>query len=524
MATTETLDRIARIVDELGPLSNVERGTPLRASDWNTLASAVLDLARMSFQRESGDREALARDFAPVAHEHVGQVDATWFDDATRASIQQPAGGDADLRAELRNLQSALAALRTDLAGVRAEFKRLQLSIDGVQDNDRAREDKFTRLDLRVESLRDVRDDVAKTQQRLDQVGGRVEEALKFRDKLVDPAGAPIDVGVLAGKIGALEQLRDNLKAADGTLVRYRDFESRLVAIEGSTITQAKLDASVLSHLSDASSAANAELSKNLLLKADALAADRFAVAATRLDGLQADFGSLRGRVDTQDQAVDSLRVRTGANETQVARIGAMSLQLDGLGTRLNASEARVNDHTTALAGLASAGTRFDSLDARVGRLEPLAGRVDGLDQSFTSLGVRVAGIDDLGLRVQAVEARGDQITTAMTRIVNLESAVTTNKTQLDGFTSRVSVIEAQSGDFVQRIGGLETSVLVSRRDLTLLQQDVGGVKLAVSGPGGIDSRLGLVERNPKLQALGGGVVFTGGTGVLRAGGGAVPP
>ena len=47
MASTESLELLARVIDRLEPLGSMTPGEPLRADHWNALVSSIADLARL---------------------------------------------------------------------------------------------------------------------------------------------------------------------------------------------------------------------------------------------------------------------------------------------------------------------------------------------------------------------------------------------------------------------------------------------------------------------------------------------
>ena len=55
----ESLAILGEIIDRLGPLGGVERGTPLRSDDWNVMVDALTSVAKLAVSREETLNEAV---------------------------------------------------------------------------------------------------------------------------------------------------------------------------------------------------------------------------------------------------------------------------------------------------------------------------------------------------------------------------------------------------------------------------------------------------------------------------------
>lgn len=479
MPTSDSLERVGRIVETLAPLGQLGPGSPLRSGDWNALVAGVLDLARLALARDEVAPEAFENRFALRDHLHLGQVDRSWFDPATAALIDQASTGP-ELRADVRALKDAVASLRSDLDAARADLRKLQLTVDGMVDVQTQQSGAADRLSQRVETLQDVRTDVAKIDGRFIDLGGKLDKALAFQSRLVDANGQPIDIAATAAQVKDLSTLRDNLKDAAGNVVRYRDFEKRVADIEGAAVTKKDLRASIEDEVK--SDEVVAAVSEAVLGVAGHYTDVKVAEASAAVATLGAGLTGVQSRLDAQDSSLLGLAQRVGTNEAQLGRVGALSGQVDSLGSRMNAAEGRLQAHGAALSTLTPLTDRMGAIEGRVDGIESVASRVPNIETAVANLGQLTDRIAPLETRLTAVETIRGDFQLLLPRVGALESSAATLRRDTDGLTTRVTVVESVGDDNTRRVTNVERDLSTVSATVRQTATSLGTLTSTVSG------------------------------------------
>ena len=484
---SDTLDLLEEIVKGAESATGKGPGQPLRAQEWNTLAGAVVRLARLAASRERSEDAALAKDFARADHTHLGEVDLTWFEPATRALVEGR-GAAGDVAARLDGLARDAKALRGEVAALTAEVTRLRDSLAGAATDDRARDVDLRRVATRLDAMVALDRRVTVLDGRVGGVDQGVREALAFRDTLRDASGAPLDVAGLAARVVTLEGVQDRLRLADGEVVRMRDFENRIAGLEQGVVTDANLDARLTARLD------------RLATAADSLLVSRAAGAAA--SALEPRFTALEGGLAGTNTALGTVREAGGADR---ARLGALEARI--------AAETVRGDR--AAAGL----DRLDALTGRVGVVETAAGaaaqRLTALDAVPNELGLlrgQVTAATALAPRIAALESG---MGAGATRLAAAETAVAT----LPDLRARVVQAEAAAGQVAQfdsRLNGVQQGLTALGGQVTVVQSRLaavdalgqrvaafeGGIAEITSWRRGVDERLTTLPTRSALETL----------------------
>lgn len=457
MAQSEVVQRVAQIVDRLTPLAAMTRGAPLRSEDWNALVVSIIGLAQVALAREQAAPEALETHFAARDHAHVGQVDTSWLDAATRDLLERGGAGSPEEREQARTVADRIADVRRDVTAAQDQLRRLQLALDGLTDSGEVRGNALKRLESRVEGLLNVQANVDRLEGRFRDLGTRADDVLRFRNELVDAAGNRIDVAGVAGRVQNLEALRDNLKAADGTVVRYRDFESRVLTLEGRMISRQDLDQVIVERLR--SGGAVETLSAAVQERLQGTLTSRFTEVSTRIDGLTTSLAEAQGRTASQSEIVAALTTRVSATEAQQGRIGALATQVEGAVGRLSAVETTVQAHTSALGPLRDLPDQVGAVRARVAAVEPLAGSVRALETSVSEVRGSLGRLDAVENRVTALQGLTATVSSTVARVGNLEASLSATRSDVGSLASRFTVVESTTDDATRRLRTLEGDV-----------------------------------------------------------------
>lgn len=227
MAATNQLQKIAALVDRLQPIGNKQRGMPIQAEEWNALVEVLSGILEIDRAQEENAQASLDQKFAPLVHEHLGQVGVTWLD-ATLQTAVSGGSGDVPTRLVLTDMARKLASLGTQVALLTTTTEDQRRLLDGFSANDVDRAKALRDFDTRFAGVENLKTSVTGLASQIDGLKTSLNTVLDLRSSLRDPTGAPIDVGKIRQELTDLEGLRDNLKGVDGTLVRVRDLQLKL--------------------------------------------------------------------------------------------------------------------------------------------------------------------------------------------------------------------------------------------------------------------------------------------------------
>ena len=465
--STETLDRLAAIIDGLSPIGGAGPGEPVRADQWNTLVGGVQELAKIAVARERSAEEVLAANFAKVDHGHESTVDLTWFDPDTRSMIEGGRAQRADLAAELERVQRDLAEARAAIQVMRDEVAAMKDQVDGVDDRDRDRATSLDRLSVRVESFTDNATSIADLRSTLGGIDGRVGESLAFRNELVDETGAPIDMAVLRRDVTELRQIRENLTAADGRLVEYRDFERRVAAVEDE-----------LERITPGGEGPGFDLEG---FRAEILDATN-AMLDPRLSGIESGIGNLETTLEVLDprvaEATDGVTKNSETLATHGAQIGALqatTATLPSLTTRVGTVENRLATHDARFASLEQLPDRMTKAEQQLEALPSIDRRLAENERGLAATRESLKKMDELEVRIAAIEGR--DLGEFDIRFDVLEASLAETNGSLSENGERLVVLESRSDDQVRRFAEIETLGKANREMLTLLAREVDDIR-----------------------------------------------
>jgi len=107
MPTTQDLDTLRALLAKLQTVSSFQPGELIRAADWNMLAGVVAELAQTVLAAESA--------MTVPPHQHLDQVDLTWFTPQVNDLIQRGPLADPAAQNRLSVLEQAHSRLQSNL-------------------------------------------------------------------------------------------------------------------------------------------------------------------------------------------------------------------------------------------------------------------------------------------------------------------------------------------------------------------------------------------------------------------------
>jgi len=412
MATTLQLERIGALVDKLDPLDAKQRGMRIQADEWNALVDVLRGVLEIDRTQEDGVQTNLARAFAAIDHQHLGQVSLSWLDADLQARVGGAQdGGSVSVRAALSEAAQTLAGLGTQVARLGDLVQRQQTALDRITVDSADRSRTLDQFDQRFAGVENLRTLVGTLSNDVRGVAGNIDTVLALRGQLTDPAGHPIDVAQLKANVTELEGLRENLKGVDGSLLRLRDIEvklnevrdatgvggaggldgriattvdgMRVQLVAGEEARDAALRQSMATDIGVSETRLRNELNGNL----DARSATFNQAITTEIAAAQA-----RDRVDVDQRiAASAADVTRAAGESSAAlldqRLAGLPDQVRATTLELvNGVRAELNGEITASVG-GALNARFDTLQQTVGaRVGALEGRMGDLTSRLPTL------------------------------------------------------------------------------------------------------------------------------------------
>jgi predicted flap endonuclease-1-like 5' DNA nuclease len=232
MATVSDLDRLKALLELLEPLSKAKPGQPVTAEAWNTLVSVLLELTRNILTHE--------QDSSVPPHTHEEQVALSWLNSRLRTLVENgPLSDPAAVRRVL------LLERKVDEVGNRAteahrNIGEVRTRLSEVATRDLVREATLSRVGLKVETLKDGRDDVLALRKTLDTIRTDVKTAVEVAEKF-KTGGEIADFDKIDKRLQNLEILRERLTTPKGDLLDALELEKRLTELNNTYVTKEDL-------------------------------------------------------------------------------------------------------------------------------------------------------------------------------------------------------------------------------------------------------------------------------------------
>lgn len=233
MPTVGELERLDALVNRLLPLANAQRGTPVRAQDWNEVVGTLIEVARLILAEE--------REGVVAAHEHPDQVKMSWLDPMLRTVVERGPLADPAAVTRVADVERRLGRLTDRIAAVDAGAKEARDQATSVSTRDLVREAQVTAVRRTVEGLSDARDSILELRNSLRAIEGNVATAVDVGQRLIVD-GQPIDFAAWNQRLQSVEELRTRLTLPDGGLLDANGLEIRLAELTNTFVTEEELD------------------------------------------------------------------------------------------------------------------------------------------------------------------------------------------------------------------------------------------------------------------------------------------
>ncbi len=458
------LERITTIVDTLEPIGGASAGEPVRAAEWNSLVGAVVELARISLDRERTLAEALAASYSPRGHEHIGVADLRWFDPDTRTLVETGGSGRPDLEADLKETRRLIAGLGERMEELSDELEKLARRVDQVLDRDDERREGVDELATRIEGLAEQDQRIAELRTTFAGIDQRVGEALSLRDELA----AAGNLAELRERVTALARLERSLTGADGTIVPIRDIERRIVALEtspgGTDFDLAALRASILEETGTQIDERTAGLG------------ERLGVLGETLSGVAAE-------VEGHGESIATATSQLATQSAQLRAVQGMAQTVQGLQEQANVLANRTALHQTALGRLDPMAERIGTVETGLAEVQPLFERVQTVESNIAAINVAVGPIPGLQSQLAELAGLSDTVTTLNRRLNGALSLANQVQSSVTAHESRLAAVEGQADDATRTINTLQAQSQANRETLSLLTLDVQRIRTSGGTP-----------------------------------------
>lgn len=233
MPNVAELERLGALSRRLILLADMQRGEVIRAENWNSLASAVLELARVVLAEGNGDQVP--------EHEHVEEVDIGWLTPRLRSLIEKGGLSDPVAVQRLASIERDGRKLKEQIDDLYSELGRVRTGLTDVKIGDLDREADMTILRRKFEAGSDARDEVLALRKTLDEIEKNIDGALELGDKIRVDGEVP-DLQDWLARLDKLEVLRKRLTNPDGTLLDASALAVRMAELENQFVKQDQLD------------------------------------------------------------------------------------------------------------------------------------------------------------------------------------------------------------------------------------------------------------------------------------------
>lgn len=466
MATVADLQRLKALTDRLNPISKANQGEVIRAEDWNTLVSAVVDIAQTVLAED--------REIIPAPHEHNDQVTVAWLDPRLRALIERGPLNEPAAIARLSALENRVERLATRIEEVASHIDDVRDNVTQVATRDLTRQTDIVNLRRVVEGQGDSRKDVLDLRETLGVLKNDLSVAANVR-QLLTVNGAVVDMSDVVKRLNQADQLRESLRAPDGEVFNAQAFENRLTELTNTLVTQDTLDSALDTVRRDISPAELGAIEGRL--RTDVLAQVNTSVL-TATNAIREEnnvrFNEFDGLISTRvNDAVPN--IITATRNTLTPEFNALITKSEnktnilieqGLADTQNTLRT---DYTGQIADLNSGinQTITTQINTRLSaQLDPMLGRITTIEGRFTPLEKRLSTIEiDLGNTKGSI----DKLTLNDTALRNDLLLEMDRRDQVQGtdFTNRLNTLDTTlTNRFNQRITDVSTTLLNDTRTI----------------------------------------------------------
>jgi len=231
--TPQDLQRLQALLNQLQPLSHVQRGELIRAEDWNTLVGSLSDIVRVVLGQAGAD--------VVPSHSHLDQVTAVWLAPGLREIMERGPLADPATQSRLVNLEARLRRMTDQLDGANQRVDEFRGRLTDVITRDLAREAAVTKVQRAVDNVIDPRPDLQAMRSSLAAVQRDLGVAVEAASRL-QVNGQVVDITGVVQRLDELVGFRERFRASTGELLDAAGIEQRLVELGNKSVAHGELD------------------------------------------------------------------------------------------------------------------------------------------------------------------------------------------------------------------------------------------------------------------------------------------
>src|SRR5436853_196436 len=459
------LQKIAGLVQDLSLIGKKTRGMSIEADEWNTLVRVLTEALKIDQAQEETVQSSLDQHFAPLVHEHLGQVSSPWLEPNLQTTLADGGGAGVSTRLVLADMDQKLRGLSAQVAQLTTLTEGMRRQLDGFAVAGADRRKTLRDFDTRFAGVENLRTSVTDLSSQLGSLKTGVNSVLDLRKSLTDAQGKPIDVSSIQQSVTDLQTLRDNLKGIDGNPVRLLDVQLKLKDVS------------------------------------DALGVSGPGGLEGRLTKLSTDLeGRLNTRIDTKAQAVqDAVTTGSAASSDKVraeltAIVAKSGSDLDqSLTGKVAAAEKRINDGASQKVNDAVTSLRAENLTTVTGLLnQRFADVPEQIKAGATAVATDVAA----GLRSELTTTIAAQVQTQTSALgAKLDSKLADSQNQITSLRQEVQVniktsVDTASASLKDSIGASVTTQVTQARLSIEATLDARAKSAADAATANLDTRI----------------------------------
>jgi predicted nucleic acid-binding Zn-ribbon protein len=461
MSRVETLELLGSVIDSVESINEVERGTPLKADDWNTMVGAVMTLAKLVASRERTTDAMLDERYAALSHTHNGQASLGWFEPHAQQLIEKSINGNVEQRNDIRDLQNRTKSIQKDIKDIKSQITDLRIAVEGLRDSDSIRENSVNRIGLRIEGLSMVDKQMADLNTRFDLINENVDKSLEFKKQLTDDNGDLINIAAIKDNVDSLNGLQEHLKLHDGNLVQIKEIESAIARLEENAINRNDVDDVIMQRLRDGDIIDNEEIVSTVTTEVDAKYSERFNAIDTKTAELESSMGALDEGIKGNSSALTDINSKVNTNSASLQAVTQLTSDLTSVKQKVTQLDSQVALNKETLTKLPAMDSRLEAVEGKTNLIDTLDAKMSGIDTRLKGVEEKVTAIDGMKVQMSAMDERMTSFDNIVPTLISVGQKIDFMGHQVTENTERISLNESelqQVSTIRDRVGVLENS------------------------------------------------------------------
>lgn len=329
MPSLEVLDALQAIIEKLRRLSDVERGDPLRSSDWNTLVDCIRRIASTLLDREVAG--------VVPHHDHPDQVSLDWLDPNLKQLLEKGPLNEPGALSRLGKLERDIKKLQQHCSDNRDQLSDVRGNVYSMSTAKVGQEGRLKNVELKLKNLPDARQDVFTLNQRVSGLNTKLDRTLAFEETL-NVNGEPVNFAEIKDEVDKTRTLREGFTDQNGELMTADTIRRELANLQATLITQEDLELA-FQRLETGGPSLNPQLEAMVATRVNQVVDEKLTDITTVTDPTFAT--RLKGLEETSSEQKESLS-KLESRLDQVADLDSF----EGLSQRVKTNEQTLSTQT----------------------------------------------------------------------------------------------------------------------------------------------------------------------------------